>query len=100
MPVTKSSTTDQARKRAKEIVAQVKQRVARQEGTPAPEDAAAGSESAHTAVRDNEAEAMAAKSAQAKGVRKQHAIAKSHSTRAQGHAAARTQRTQGRRDSK
>lgn len=79
-------------------VAQVKKRVARQEGAPEPEGAADETESAETVTRESEPEAMVAKSAQAKGVRKQHSLAKSHVTRAQSHAAARTQRTQARGD--
>ncbi len=43
---------------------------------------------------------MEARSTQAKGVRTQHALAKSHLSRAQGHAASRTQRTQARREGK
>lgn len=99
--MSKNAATDEAKKRARELVAQVKKRVARQEGAPAPEEAVADeTESTETVNRENEAEAMQAKSAQAKGVRKQHSLAKSHVTRAQGHAAARTQRSQGRGDSK
>ncbi len=96
----KSPTTNAAKKRARAIVAEVKERVARQDGSAAPEDEAAAPGSAAPVAPPRQAEGMEAKSAQAKGVRKQHAIAKSHHTRAQGHAAARTQRTQGRRDSK
>jgi len=91
-----------AKKRARALVAQVKQRVARQEGTSPPEgtgeDGMGASDA--TAGQDGEVEGMEARGAQAKGVRTQKALAKSHLTRAQGHAAARTQRTQARREGK
>lgn len=96
----RNTSTAEAKKRARALVAQVKQRVARQEGAAAPEGAtdeegAAGAEG-HAA----EAEGMEARSAQAKGVRTQNALAKSHISRAQGHAAGRTQRAQARREGK
>lgn len=90
-----------AKKRARALVAQVKQRVARQEGTTPPEGTGEeGIGSDATAGQDAEVEGMEARGAQAKGVRTQKALAKSHLTRAQGHAAARTQRTQARREGK
>ena len=96
----RNTSTTEAKKRARALVAQVKQRVARQEGAAAPEGAtdeegAAGAEG-HAA----ETEGMEARSAQAKGVRTQHALAQSPLSRAQGPAAARTQRTQARREGK
>lgn len=96
--MSKPTANEDAKKRARELVAQVKKRVASQEGSPEPEAAVEEPESSETPTREGEAEAMAAKSAQAKGVRKQHALDKSHVARAQGHAAARTQRTQARGD--
>lgn len=63
-----------ARKRAREAVAQVKARVARQEGSEAPAEHA-GEDADRTAVPG-------------------------HVTRAQAHPAARTQRPQGRREGK
>lgn len=97
----KSSSAD-AKKRARALVAKVKQRVARQQGTSPPEGAGEDGTGASDAVagQDAEVEGMEARGAQAKGVRTQKALAKSHLTRAQGHAAARTQRTQGRREGK
>lgn len=95
-----NSRNADAKKRARALVAQVKQRVARQEGAP-PSEATGDDGTAEAATgQDAEVEGMEARGAQARGVRKQKAIAQSHLTRAQGHAAARTQRTQGRREGK
>lgn len=97
--MTKNTDNADVKKRARAVVAQVKQRLAKQRGEPMlePDDEA---DSSGAEGKDPEAEGMEARSAQAKGVRKQHALAKSHVTRAQGHAAARTQRTQARREGK
>jgi hypothetical protein len=78
----------------------VKQRVARQQGSAAPEDVTDAEDAEGAVGQAAETEGMEARSTQAKGVRTQHALAKSHLSRAQGHAAARTQRTQARREGK
>lgn len=95
-----NSGTADAKKRARALVAQVKQRVARQQGTPPPIGEDGQGDADPTTATDAEVEGMEARGAQAKGVRTQNALAKSHLTRAQGHAAARTQRTQARREGK
>jgi len=94
----KNSSTADARKRAQALVAQVKKRIARQEGADTAQ--AETDESADGSGAAAEAESMDARSGNAHGTRTRHALAKSHVTRAQGHAAARTQRTQGRREGK
>ena len=96
----RNTSTAEAKKRARALVAQVKQRVARQEGAAAPEGATDEEGAGGADGHDAETEGMEARSTQAKGVRTQHALAKSHLSRAQGHAAARTQRTQARREGK
>jgi hypothetical protein len=73
MAKTTSSTSD-AKKRAQAAVAQLKQRIAKQEGQAAP-DAHAGEDA-------------------------DQAMVPAHVTRAQAHPAARTQRPQGRREGK
>lgn len=94
----RNTSTAEAKKRARALVAQVKQRVARQEGAAAPEGATDEEGTGGGAAQDGETEGMEARGAQTKGVRTQHANVKSHLSRAQGHPAARTQRTQGRRE--
>jgi hypothetical protein len=100
----KDTSRADAKKRAQALVAQVKQRVAKQQGSAPPdadsdEDAPDGAPDG-TDGQAAEAEGMAARGAQARGVRKQKAIAKSHITRAQGHSMARNQRSQSRREGK
>ena len=96
----RNTSTAEAKKRARALVAQVKQRVARQEGAAAPEGATDEEGPEGPTGQAGETEGMEARGVQAKGVRTQHAIVKSHLSRAQGHAAARTQRTQARREGK
>lgn len=96
----RNTSTADAKKRARALVAQVKQRVARQEGITAPDDVTDAEGAEGGVGQTAESEGMEARSTQAKGVRTQHALAKSHLSRAQGHAASRTQRTQARREGK
>ena len=74
----KTTSLAEAKKRAREAVAQVKQRVARQHGSPdeAADESGAGAD----------------------GTVSRHALNKAQAARAMGHPAARTQRTQGRRE--
>ena len=72
--MTKTTSMSDAKKRAQEKVAQLKQRLAKQEGIAAP-DAHAGEDA-------------------------DKALVPAHVTRAQAHPAARTQRPQGRREGK
>jgi len=70
----KTTSISDAKKRAQEKVAQLKQRIAKQEGLATPD--------AHAAEDADKA------------------VVPAHITRAQGHPAARTQRPQGRREGK
>lgn len=72
--MTKTSTNAEAKKRAQEKVAQLKQRVAKQDGVAAPDEHA--------------------------GEDADKALQPAHVSRAQSHPAARTQRPQGRREGK
>ena len=72
--MTKTTTNAEAKKRAQAAVAQLKQRVAKQEGVPTPDEHA--------------------------GEDADKALQPAHVSRAQSHPAARTQRPQGRREGK
>lgn len=85
-----------ARKKAKAAVARVRRRVAQQAGAPAD---AIAPEAAPGAVEADTTSAVE-RSRGAKGARVQQKLAVSHVTRAQAHVGARTQRRQGKRDSK
>ena len=85
-----------ARKKAKTAVAKVRKRVARQAGAPA--DAIADMATSDSA--EAETNSAVERSRGAKASRVKQTLAVSHMTRAQAHVGARTQRRQGRRDSK
>ena len=85
-----------ARKKAKAAVATVRKRVARQAGAPA--DAIAGTPTTGAAEADTTS--AVERSRGAKASRVQQKLAVSHVTRAQAHVGARTQRRQGKRDSR
>ena len=95
----KDTSRAEAKKRAQALVAQVRERVARQQGTAPTAHADEEADPAGEA-QSAETEGLTARSATARGVRKQQALAKSHVTRAQGHTMARTQRAQSRREGK
>jgi hypothetical protein len=92
--------------KAQKLVAKVQRRVAEQTGTPtavaesSPDTPDGAPQAAPIASLDAETESMQARSADAKGSRVQHKLAKSHVTRMQGHVLGRGQRSQARRDSR
>lgn len=98
----KDTSRADAKKRAQALVAQVRERLARQQGTAPPAHADEDADAADAAGEGQaaETEGLAARSTSARGVRKQQALARSHMTRAQGHSMARNQRAQGRREGK
>lgn len=83
--------------RAKALVEKVRARVAGQAGAPAAVVSDDGLPAAEALAA--EATSLRSRSRDAKGPAVQHSLAATHLTRAQGHAGARTQRAQGKRDS-
>lgn len=84
--------------RAKALVEKVRARVAEQAGAPAAVVSDDPLPAATEALAAEKA-SLQSRSRDAKGPALQHALAATHLTRAQGHAGARTQRAQGKRDS-
>jgi hypothetical protein len=97
---------DTLKAKARALVAKVRKRVARQEGTPAttdapiPESPAVAAQPGAASTPEGEAEGMRTRSANAKANRVKHKLDKSHITRLHGHVSGRGQRAQARRDSK
>jgi hypothetical protein len=97
---------DTLKAKARALVAKVRKRVARQEGTPATTDApvpdgpAVAAQPGAASTPEGEAEGMRTRSTNAKANRVKHTLDKSHITRLHGHVSGRGQRAQARRDSK